>query len=117
WCGTGGVPLAEGFPMSPLKLSGVVLALLSGCATPRPALRQPQARDRLRDTPAEKMAALPVPDPAADPEYKDQRFGIESARERDETARRKREERQRCVDVISRSEAARGKPPCPPSKK
>jgi hypothetical protein len=98
-------------------LSIGVLALAMGCATPRPTLRDGQTRQRLTNTPAEKLAAMPVPDPAADPENKDQRFGIESARDRGETARRKREEKRRCVDVVSRSEAARGKPPCPPTTK
>ena len=102
--------------MSTFKAS-VVLALLLGCASPRPALRSDRGPERLTDTPAEKLAAMPVPDPAADPENKDQRFGIESARERGETAKRKREEKSRCVDVVSKSEAARGKPPCPPTTK
>jgi hypothetical protein len=104
--------------MSTFKASVVLLALLSGCATPRPSLRQGQTRQRLTDTPAEKLAAMPVPDPAASPENQDRRFGIESARERNETARRKREEQRRCLDAISRSEAAKGKPPClPPTTK
>jgi hypothetical protein len=96
-------------------LSIGLVALALGCATPRPALRERQASQRLTSSPAEKLAAMPVPDPAADLENKDQRFGIESARERAETARRKREEQRRCVDVISKREAARGKPPCPPA--
>jgi hypothetical protein len=103
--------------MTTFKLSLVLLALLSGCATARPSLRQGQTRQLLTDSPAEKLAATPVPDPAADPENKDQRFGIESARERNETARRKREEQRRCVDVISRADAAKAKPPCPPTTK
>jgi hypothetical protein len=97
--------------MSTLEASVVALALLCGCATARPP------RDRVTDSPAEKLAAMPVPDPAADPENKDQRFGIESARERDQTAQRQREEKRRCVDVVSKSEAAKGKPPCPPPRK
>jgi hypothetical protein len=92
------------------------LALGLACATPRSQLRRDQT-GRLTDGPAEKLAAMPVPDPAADPENKDQRFGIESARERGETAKRKREEKNRCVDVISKREAAREKPPCLPATK
>jgi len=103
--------------MSTFKATVILLALFAGCATPRPSLRPAPARDRLGDTPAEKLAALPVPDPAADPENQDRRFGIQSARARDEEARRQREERRRCVDVISRAEAQKAKPPCPPVKK
>src|SRR6185295_13032132 len=68
---SGGVALAKTSVMSTFKASVVVLALLSGCATPRPGWRQDQSQKRLKDTPAEKMAALPVPDPAADPENQD----------------------------------------------
>jgi hypothetical protein len=98
--------------MSTFKLS-LVLALLFGCASPRPALRPDLAGQRVADSPAEKMAAIPVPDPAADPENQDRRFGIESARERNDTAQRKREEQRRCVDVISKKETAGGKIPVP----
>jgi hypothetical protein len=101
--------------MSTFKAS-VVLALLLGCASPRPALRADRGPQRLTDTPAEKLAAMPVPDPAADPENQDRRFGIETAREREETARQKREQKRRCVDVIAKSEAAKGKPPIPDCK-
>lgn len=96
-------------------LSIGLLALAVGCAAPRPTLRDGQTRQRLSNSPAEALAAMPVPDPAAAPENKDQRFGIESARERGETVRRKREEKRRCVDVVSKGEAAKGKPPCPPT--
>jgi hypothetical protein len=102
--------------MSTLKAS-LVLALLFGCATPRPTLRPSPTTQRVADSPAEKMAAIPTPDPAADPENQDRRFGIETARDRNETARRQREEQRRCLDAISRSEAARAKPPCVPSQK
>jgi hypothetical protein len=103
--------------MSTFKAVIVALALVSACATPRPTLRQPAAQTRVRGTPAERLAGIPVPDPAADPENKDRRFGIDSARDRNETAQRKREERRRCVDVVSKGEAAKGKPPCPPTNK
>jgi hypothetical protein len=103
--------------MRTLAASTLLFMLLSGCASPRPTLRPDQARQRLRDTPAEKMAGIPVPDPAADPENQDRRFGVESARERNETVRRQREERRRCVDVIARNDATGGKPVCPPSQK
>jgi hypothetical protein len=93
-------------------LSVAVLALGLGCATPRPQLRPAQPHARLTNTPAEKLAAMPVPDPAADPENRDRRFGIDSARARADAARQKREEERRCVDVISKPEAAKGKPPC-----
>jgi len=98
--------------MSTFKAS-VVLALLLGCASPRPALRSDRGPERLTDTPAEKLAAMPVPDPAADPENKDHRFGIESARAREETARQKREQKRRCVDVVAKGEAAKNRPPIP----
>jgi hypothetical protein len=88
-----------------------------GCATPRPALREPSAKTRLTDTPRERMAAIPVPDPAATRENQDQRFGIESARERGETAKQKAEEKRRCVDVVSARQAGKNTPPpCPPAK-
>ena len=98
-------------------LGAFFLALTTGCAAPRPALRKAPPRDRLTDTPSEKLAAMPVPDPAADPENKDQRFGIETARERGETAQRKREEKRRCVDIVSAQQAKGQKPPpCPAPK-
>jgi hypothetical protein len=96
-----------------------VLLLMAaiGCATPRPALRESQAKARLTDTPRERLAAIPVPDPAAAPENQDQRFGIESARERGETAKQKLEERRRCVDVVSGRQASKKtRPPCPPTR-
>jgi hypothetical protein len=102
--------------MNTLKAT-LVLTLLLGCASPRPALRADRTPARLTDTPAEKMAAMPVPDPTADPENKDQRYGIESARAREETARQKREQKRRCVDVVARAEAAKGKPICVPASK
>jgi len=59
---------------------------------------------------------MPVPDPAADPENQDQRFGVQSARERGETIKAKRDEKSRCVDVVTNGEAAKGqKPPCQPA--
>jgi hypothetical protein len=95
-----------------------LLSLALACTAHRPALRPAPPRDRLTDSPAEKLAALPVPDPAADAENQDRRFGIESARERGETAQRKREEKRRCVDVVSAQQAKGNKPPpCPPQKK
>src|SRR5690349_16537004 len=71
-----GVPLAEKPGMNTFKAT-LVLTLLLGCASPRPALRADRTPARLTDTPAEKLAAMPVPDPTADPENKDQRYGIE----------------------------------------
>jgi hypothetical protein len=103
--------------MSTLRVVVVATALISGCATARPSLVQPAARSRVSGTPAERLAGIPVPDPSADPDNKNQRFGIDSARERNETAQRKREEGRRCVDVVSKGDAAKGKPPCPPSNK
>lgn len=105
--------------MNSSRLSPVLLmALVFGCATPRASLRAEQPRNRITDSPAEKMSAMPVPDPTADPENKDQRFGIESARARKETARRQQDEQRRCVDVVSDADAAKGsKPPCQPPKK
>jgi hypothetical protein len=100
----------------PLSAALLLLAAI-GCATPRPALRESQAKARLTDTPRDRMAAMPVPDPAAAPENQDQRFGIESARERRETAKQKLEERRRCVDVVSAQQASKKpRPPCPPAK-
>jgi hypothetical protein len=98
-------------------ISMTLLALVLGCASSRSALRSDKPRDRVTDSPAEKMAAMPVPDPSANPENKDQRFGIESARERGETAKQKREDQHRCVDVVSAGEASKGKPPCTPANK
>lgn len=95
----------------------ILLALALGCAGPRAGLRAEQ-RQRVTDSPAEKMSAMPVPDPAADPENNNERFGVDSARERGETAQRKREEKRRCVDVVTNGEAAKGqKPTCPPANK
>jgi hypothetical protein len=90
-----------------------LVSLASGCATT--STRAKEAR--LADTPADRLANMPVPDLGADPENKDRRFGIESARERNETAQRKREERRRCVDVVSKGEAAKSQPVCPSSTK
>jgi len=104
------------------RLRGTLVASLLtvalGCASHQPALRPAPPRDRLTDSPSEKLAAMPVPDPAADPENQDRRFGVESARERGETAQRKREEKRRCVDVVSAQQAKGNKPPpCPPQQK
>jgi hypothetical protein len=110
------------------KLKGLcatlVVALLPGllgCANQRAARKpslhdRPAAERRLTDTPAERLAAMPVPDPAAAPENKDQRFGLESDKHRRETEARKRAEKQRCVDVVSDKDAKKRQPPCPPGK-
>jgi hypothetical protein len=101
-------------------LSTLFLALALGCASSRPALRDGQPGERVTDSPREKMAGMPVPDPTADPENQDQRFGIETARDRGETLKQKREAKQRCVDVVSAQTAKGTKaPPCvpPPQKK
>jgi hypothetical protein len=99
-----------------LWLLSLILAL--ACASSRPALHQPPSGDRVSDSPRERMSGMPVPDPTADPENQDQRFGIESARDRGQTAKQKREERQRCLDLISKAQAAGKKPPpCLPAKK
>jgi hypothetical protein len=90
-----------------------------GCATTERA-RRPAASDgqtaeqRLHDAPAERLAGLPVPDPAASPENQDQRFGVESARARREAEARRRDEKRRCVDVVSAEDARKRRPPCPP---
>jgi hypothetical protein len=97
------------------SLSLPLLALALGCAAPRPAL-QPARPARLTGLPADSLATMPVPDPAADRENQDRRFGVDSARERGETAKRKREEQRRCVDVVANGGATGStKPPCPPS--
>jgi hypothetical protein len=102
----------------PLPLIVLAFALALGCAHAGNNLRPAPAGERVTDSPAEKLAAMPVPDPAADPENKDQRFGIESARDRGQTAKAKREEQRRCLDVVSPADAAKGKKPtCPPPSK
>lgn len=104
--------------LSTLALS-VASALAVGCASPRSGLRDAPTAGRVTDSPRERMAAMPVPDPTADPENQDQRFGVESARERGETAKQKREAKERCVDVVSAQAATGNKlPPCvTPAKK
>ena len=97
-------------------LAMVLMAGTMACATARPGLDSSQSNRRLTNTPREKLAAMPVPDPAADPDNQDQRFGIESARERRELAKQKKAQQSRCVDVVSAQEAGKPTPPCPPAK-
>jgi hypothetical protein len=104
------------------RFRGVLLSVLLvgsvACATRRSGFRDSQATTgRLTNSPRENLAAMPVPDPGADPEHQDQRFGIESARERAETVKQKRAEKSRCVDVVSPGEVKKGTPPCPPAAK
>ena len=86
-----------------------------GCAH-RPAAAPETAAQRIKDSPREKMAAIPPVDPGADPENQDQRFGVESARERGQTAAQQRAERQRCVDIIA-GRVPRNGAICPDPKK
>lgn len=79
-----------------------LLAAALGCAT---------AGKRIPDSPREKLGGMPVPDPVADRDLQDQRFGIDSARERGDTMAQKRAERRRCADIIAGKAPNRG-PPC-----
>src|SRR5205085_1020290 len=99
-----------------LCLTGTMTYAMA-CAVQRPAARGSKTSERLTNSPRESLAAMPVPDPTADPENKDQRFGIESARQRGDTLKQKRAELKRCADVVSAQEAKKKIPPCPAPKK
>jgi hypothetical protein len=99
-------------------ISLLSLSLAIACGGSRSALRGPPPGDRVSDSPRERMSGIPVPDPTADPENQDSRFGVDSARDRGATIKQKREERQRCLDLASKAQAEGKKPPpCLPPKK
>jgi hypothetical protein len=83
-------------------IAAMLFAAASGCAT--------QGSQDVR-SPQDRLGGMPVPDPTADRDNNDQRFGIESARERGATARQKLAERRRCADIIAGRIPNTG-PPC-----
>jgi hypothetical protein len=92
-----------------LRTALLCLALALGCA-------HAGSEQRPRDSPRERMGGMPAPDPTANPDNKDQRFGIDSARERGETAAQKRAAQRRCVEVVGGKAPPKGAP-CPPAPK
>lgn len=89
------------------------VALVAGAAlSTAAALGCATAGRRIPDSGREQVGGMPVPDPGADRDNQDQRFGIDSARERGDTLKQKRAEQRRCADVVSGKIPNRG-PPCP----
>ncbi len=103
-----------------LRRTGTAIAIASlslslSCASQKSGLQQrPPAHGRIADSPPEKLAAMPAPDPAVDPDNQNQHFGIEAAGQRRETAKRSQVDRRQCLDVVTPEQAKKGIVPCPP---